>query len=238
MTPAAPHSQERGFPLEWLRLSRANHPGAVFRSGREPLFTTVGRLGVWTKADSQTLFDDLVARPLGSGSREAGALMMERGRRILISLLLAVNAAASAQQTRPQPVTWFLSLSAVPQAGAGLVGVAELRARIDAGWHLYSMTQPPGGPRATRIEIPSDSPFRLAGPIQRPAPDTIPDANFGIMSEVHDDSVTFRLPLASGPGPRRGTNRLVVAVTWQACTSRLCLLPRTDSVTVTVRRTR
>ncbi len=159
--------------------------------------------------------------------------------RILITLLLGMITAASAQQARPRPVTWFLWMPDTPQAGApALVGVAVLRARIDPGWHLYSLTQPLGGPRATRIEIVGDPPFRLAGPIERPAPDTIPDANFGIMSEVYDDSVTFRLPVAARFPPPRGRSRLLVAVTYQACTSRLCLLPRTDSVGVTVRWTR
>ena len=31
-------------------------------------FTTPGKVGVWTKADSYTLFDDLTAQPLGGGS--------------------------------------------------------------------------------------------------------------------------------------------------------------------------
>lgn len=159
--------------------------------------------------------------------------------RILITLLLGMITAASARQARPRPVTWSLSMRDPPRTGASaLVGVAVLRARIGEGWHLYSMTQPPGGPRATRIEIVGDPPFRLAGPIERPAPDTIPDATFGIMSEVYDDSVTFRLPVASPSTRPRSRSRILVAVTYQACTSRLCLLPRTDTVTVTVRPAR
>lgn len=96
------------------------------------------------------------------------------------------------------------------------------------------MTQPSGGPGRTRIIVLGDPPFRLAGAITRRAPDTIPDANFGIMSEVYDDSVTFRLPI----GGWSRTGRLLVGVTFQACTARLCLLPRTDSVSVSVRRAR
>jgi len=142
----------------------------------------------------------------------------------------ALSSAASAQQTTPRPVRWSLS---VPVAN-----VAELRARIVPGWHLYSLTQPPGGPRPTLIEIIGESPFRLAGPIGRAAPDTIPDAVFGIMSEVYDDSVTFHLPLAIRSPPLRGDSRLAVAVTFQACMRRLCLRPRTDTVDVAVRSRR
>jgi len=144
--------------------------------------------------------------------------------------LLAVNSAASAQQAAPQRVTWSLS----PPAA----NVAELHAWIAPGWHIYSLTQPPGGPRATLIEVVSDPPFRLAGSIGRPAPDTIPDAIFGIMSEVYEDSVTFFLPIAIRSPPQRGDTRLAVAVTYQACTSRLCMRPRTDTVDLTVRSRR
>lgn len=150
-------------------------------------------------------------------------------------LLFSVSATASAQRVDPRPVTWSLAAPAMRKApGSGVLGVAALRARIAPGWHLYSMTQPPGGPRATRVEVTAGSAFRLAGSVRRPAPDTIPDANFGIMSEVYDDSVTFRLPLADQPRGRWARRRLIVAVTYQACTSRLCLTPRTDSLDVVV----
>jgi DsbC/DsbD-like thiol-disulfide interchange protein len=154
---------------------------------------------------------------------------------IRVVLFLTVSATASAQRFDPRPVTWSLSAPAMREApGSGVLGFAALQARIAPGWHLYSMTQPPRGPRATRIEVVSGSAFRLAGSVRRPAPDTIPDANFGIMSEVYDDSVTFRLPLTDRPRQRWVRRRLIVAVTYQACMSRLCLTPRTDSVAVIV----
>ncbi len=142
--------------------------------------------------------------------------------RILTALMTAV-----AYQAPPRPVTWSLVMDAASRGR-----VAVLRARIDPGWHLYSLTQPAGGPSATRIEIIGDPPLRLAGTIERRPPDTIPDANFGIMSEVYDDSAAFRLRLAGLPSRHA---RLRVAVTFQACTSRICLLPHTDTLEVAVR---
>lgn len=154
---------------------------------------------------------------------------------ICVVLLLTISATASAQRVDPRPVTWSLVAPAMRAGPAfGVLGFASLQARIAPGWHLYSMTQPPGGPGTTRIEVAAGSAFRLAGSVRRPAPDTIPDANFGIMSEVYFDSVTFRLPLADRPRGRWARRRLIVAVTYQACTSRLCLTPRTDSVDVVV----
>ena len=40
--------------------------GAKVIDARDSRFTTPGKVGVWTKADSRTLFDDLTATPLGS----------------------------------------------------------------------------------------------------------------------------------------------------------------------------
>ncbi len=79
----------------------------------------------------------------------------------------------------------------------------------------------------------SDPPFRLAGPIGRPAPDTIPDRTSTGVSELYSDSVTFRLPVGTRSTLAAGTRPLVVAITFQVCSARLCLAPRTDSLTVT-----
>lgn len=58
-------------PLAWHRLEVAFHGPSfrVFFNGRiimeveDPTFTEAGRAGLWTKADSVTLFDDFTARP-------------------------------------------------------------------------------------------------------------------------------------------------------------------------------
>lgn len=130
-------------------------------------------------------------------------------------------------QEPPRPVRWSLR---VPPDTGGARRMAELTARIEPGWHLYSLTQPPGGPIATRIQLLGLPTPRLAL-LERRRPDTLPDAVFGIMSEFYDDSVTIRVPLSAAARPGR---RLLVAVTFQACTSRLCLTPRTDTVAAVI----
>jgi hypothetical protein len=89
---------------------------------------------------------------------------------IRVELLLAISAPASAQRVDPRPVTWSLAAPAMRAVPAsGVLGFAALQARIAPGWHLYSMTQPPGGPGATRIAVAAGSAFRLAGSVRRPA---------------------------------------------------------------------
>ena len=148
-------------------------------------------------------------------------------------LVLAGAATAAAQQARLRPATWSLEMMSDVRGGdSGVAGVAALRARIEPGWHLYSLTEPSGGPRATVIAVVSDPPFRLAGAIARPAPDTIPDRTSTGISELYSDSVTFRLPIGTPSLLPEGRRSLVVAVTYQVCSARLCLAPRTDSLAV------
>src|SRR4051812_32663822 len=52
-------------------------------------------------------------------------------------------------------------------------------------WHLYSITQPPGGPIATTISVGPSSTFRQAGTIIGSTPDIADDPNFGMMTETH-----------------------------------------------------
>ena len=103
-------------------------------------------------------------------------------------------------------------------------------------WHLYSITQPPGGPIATTITVGPSSVFRLAGPIQGSAPEIALDPNFGINTETHADSVTYRIPIIASPSAS-GTKQLVVAMRYQACNDRYCLQPVTDSFTADIKLT-
>ena len=150
---------------------------------------------------------------------------------LVVAALGVVAGAAAARQGRPLPVAWTLGmLSDVRGGDSGVAGVAALRARLEPGWHLYSLTQPPGGPRPTSIAVVSDPPFRLAAAVGRPAPDTIPGVTGAGVSELYSDSVTFRLPIGTRTRLPAGKRQLLVAVTYQVCSARLCLAPRTDSL--------
>src|SRR5687767_7578059 len=52
-----------------------------------------------------------------------------------------------------------------------------VRGHIPPGWHLYSITQAPGGPIATTIEVGPRDLVRLAGAIDAPVPQMVPDPN-------------------------------------------------------------
>jgi thiol:disulfide interchange protein len=125
------------------------------------------------------------------------------------------------------PIEWSLVKPPV-RTVQGTVVKAKLRALIPPGWHLYSITQGPGGPVPTSITTPTGAAFTIAGVIGAPEPDIAPDKNFDILSETYADSATFTIPLAARTA---GVTTLAVLVSYQTCTDRYCLPPTSDVVT-------
>ena len=99
---------------------------------------------------------------------------------------------------------------------------------------MYSTTQGPGGPVPTTVELLSSPDWTRIGTLRAPPPDTIPDGNFGIMSEVYSDSVAFGLALRRSSAATSNGESPRVAVRFQVCTTRYCLPARTDTVVVRV----
>jgi thiol:disulfide interchange protein DsbD len=153
---------------------------------------------------------------------------MNRWQRVAASLVLLAACAptSGAQEAQLNPVRWSLEIkptTAPLKAGDELT--VKLTAKIDAGWHLYSLTLPPGGPRPTRIVLPTDQPFEMAGKIEAPDPLSDFDPNFGMETTFYEEAVTFTLPIKfTGDTP---SDKLAVNVRYQVCTKQLCLAPKT-----------
>ena len=131
------------------------------------------------------------------------------------------------------PITWAL--------GEGPKGVApggkfdlELTAQIEDGWHLYSISQPPGGPTQTRISIPQGQRFSLYAAPVGPPPKQEFDPNFSMETEFYDGAARFALPVTVAPDTPPGTHRIEVHVRFQACNDRLCLPPKTEKLAAPV----
>jgi len=126
-----------------------------------------------------------------------------------------------AQEKAPDPVAWSLKVVAATKGAL----TAELTAKIEDGWHLYSLTPIANGPRPTRVTLPAEQAFELAGEIDAPDPFVETDPNFGVEVEYYEESVTFKLPLKRRAG--RDGDKLLVEARYQTCTKRLCLPPKT-----------
>ncbi len=122
---------------------------------------------------------------------------------------------------------------------AGTVFDLVLRAEVEPGWHLYSMTPYPEdviGPQPTTIRLEESPVFRLAGEVRQPQPHVSFDPNFAIDTEYFEGVVDFVIPVAVESGAESGLHPLTTAVRFMACNDRLCLPPqvRKNTLDVTV----
>ena len=83
----------------------------------------------------------------------------------ILFVIFALSAAVLAQN----PVTWSLESSAKGKTlKAGEAISATLKAKIEDGWHLYSLDQPKGGPVATSIKLDQGQAFEINGEFGSP----------------------------------------------------------------------
>jgi len=123
--------------------------------------------------------------------------------------------------------------AAIEPGTGGKPDVLAVTASLEEGWHLYSLTQKPGGPKPTKIAIAADSPRQLAGGFQ---PDTPPQSHAvedipswkGLVVEEHAGTVTWRAPLQASSG---GAKEVRGSVNLQLCRDNACLPPDTIAFT-------
>src|SRR5215469_3044736 len=148
-----------------------------------------------------------------------------------VFLLLAMAAGARCQQ---HPAQWRAAAPGKAiQPGAKFS--VQLSAEITGGWHMYSITQPPGGPAVTVITVPTTQPFKLAGEIAGPAPHTAYDANFEMNTETYEERAEFNVPVALSSNTHPGDQKLNIDVRFQVCNDTMCMPPATEHLTVPVK---
>lgn len=108
-----------------------------------------------------------------------------------------------------------------------------VRARIEPGWHIYSMTQTGDGPRPTRIELPDTDALRLLGPFQvHPQPDSYREPAFNnIPVESHEGSVVWVAAVEFAPHVSPGNVQIEGTLNAQPCNADSCLPPQDFSFT-------
>jgi DsbC/DsbD-like thiol-disulfide interchange protein len=144
-----------------------------------------------------------------------------------VAASLSFAAAAGAQT----PVKW--TATATKPAAAGGETSVKLSAKIDDGWHIYSITQGPGGPIPTKVSVPDSQAFALAGQVKSSAAPAVKfDENFGINVETYEKAVDLTVPVKVQKGAKAGEKTGIVAVRYQACNASLCLPPKTEKIKV------
>lgn len=148
-----------------------------------------------------------------------------------VSLLLATAIGALCQE---HPAHWSAKAPGKAlQPGAKFP--VQLSAEITDGWHVYSITQPSGGPTTTVITVPAAQPFKLAGQIIAPPPHIAYDSNFEMNTETYENHAEFNAPIAITSNAHPGNQELAIDVRFQVCNDTTCMPPTTDHLKVPVK---
>jgi thiol:disulfide interchange protein DsbD len=155
---------------------------------------------------------------------------MKPDRRALVFVLPVVLAATLSAQ-KLDPVQWTLT-SDIAKAPAGSTVPLKLTAKLEPGWHLYSLTTPPGGPIPTTAALADNASVEKTL-LYQPKPERKLDPNFGIDTETFKDEAVFWVT-AELKKDANGAVDLEAQVRYQSCDDRRCLPPRKKSAHFTL----
>lgn len=114
------------------------------------------------------------------------------------------------------------------------MAAARLEGKLDEGWHLYSLTTPPGGPNPTKITLAADNPIADGIQIYQPKPETKFDQGFNLDTETYSEDPAFLLRLRVKKAAPAGDAQITVQMRYQACTNQICLPPVTKTAALAI----
>jgi len=137
-----------------------------------------------------------------------------------------------------RPVRWSVVGGGAPRSVVvGRTVRITVQAEIAKGWHIYSLTQKPGGPIPLRLELVGPADVLMRGVIDAPKPDRTFDKNFGIETELYSGSPRFTIRVGVPGHSLTGIRRFQIGARYQVCSDKVCLPPRTDKLDVALRVT-
>jgi thiol:disulfide interchange protein DsbD len=136
---------------------------------------------------------------------------------------------------RPSDIVKWSAAAPASHVAAGGVANIIVTAKVQAGWKLYAIEQPPGGPVPLAFALADGAPFELVrGRIVSPkARVQKQDANFAVDTHYYEKDVTFTLPVTV-PRTAAGGQTVPLEITFQACGAELCLRPFTEKINVPI----
>jgi thiol:disulfide interchange protein len=151
-----------------------------------------------------------------------------RAARVLLALLLT---AASGAAEKLDPAKWSLELQSAAAAPGSKI-LARLRAKIESGWHLYSLTTPAGGPIRTTVHL-ADNTAVASFRVFEPPPKRAFDANFNLDTETYEGAPVFLIEIENRKDAAPGASEIAAEVRYQICDPTRCLPPVKRRATAT-----
>jgi len=146
-------------------------------------------------------------------------------RQFLIILVCAGSLAA--QSEKSNHVQWKMTVDQ-STAAPGATVLGRLEATIEPGWHMYSLSTPPG-PIPTTIEAAEGAPVQKIT-IFEPPPIRKFDPSFNADTETYEGTQTFLARIELKKDVQPGPLTLTLEPRYQTCSGTSCIPPRTRDV--------
>jgi hypothetical protein len=147
-------------------------------------------------------------------------------------LLTAYLCGLSSAQVPSQTVQWAASVISSAAVQGGTNATLEVSAHVQEGWHVYALTQPPGGPTALRVSVDENEFAQLAGIPSATVPERKHDPSFDLETQFYTHGFTLHLPLHITQPTTTGRRAIPVSVRFQTCSDRECQPPTTVHLSV------
>lgn len=131
-------------------------------------------------------------------------------------------------------VEWVTSWTSKTPLKRGEAATLELSGQVQDGWHVYALTQLPGGPTALRVSLDENPVARLLGSATGSKPERKHDRSFDLDTQFYTHSFTVRLPVYLKGEADTGRQLIPVSVRFQICSDRECQPPKTVHLSVPV----
>ncbi len=131
---------------------------------------------------------------------------------------------------------WRITESPREPVRPGLEFPVSVQATVATGWHLYALDEPEGGPVPLEFDAPPEGPVTLVS-VGADRPQRGPAAGSAAAVNFYQGQPRFRLRLRAGSGLKAGAGPVVLEIRYQACNERLCLPPRTATLSFPLRAT-
>jgi thiol:disulfide interchange protein len=98
-------------------------------------------------------------------------------------------------------------------------GILTVNAQIDPNWHIYSLTQPPGGPMKTQIRVAKSGDFVVLGGFQADRPPHLKKTKeFPVDSHEHEGTVNWSALIELSEGVEPESLQIDLKVEGTVCT--------------------
>jgi thiol:disulfide interchange protein DsbD len=150
---------------------------------------------------------------------------------IFLCPLLLASASSTASAAPRAPVQWHLKIAPAKVMKSGSKFSVTVSGQVDAGWHLYALEEPGGGPIATQVALAEGDPADLLH-VDESRPKVVFDPLFQQPTGFFEGTAEFTLRLQLANDAPEGAHPLHVLVRYQSCNDKVCLPPHTDTIEV------